>query len=182
MDSKAKIFGHALHPMLIAFPTSFYAATVVAYAAYAATGDAFWFRLGVVANIAGVAGAVVAAVPGLIDWTLAIPDGHPAKTVGFKHMLLNGGALVLFGFDALLSYQQWGDPGPAVVSSIVLAMGGMVLTTAAGALGWRLVQKHHVAIDPIAEQAHERPSEPAVATAPPGIPLSAQRLTAGPRV
>ena len=40
MYSKAKLAGHPIHPMLVAFPIAFYTATVVTLIIYAATRDA----------------------------------------------------------------------------------------------------------------------------------------------
>jgi uncharacterized membrane protein len=152
MYTKAKLLGHPIHPMLVAFPVAFYSATVVAYVTCAVTGNQFVFRLGVVANVAGVVGAAAAAVPGFVDWAFGIPSGHPAKAIGLEHMLLNVGALGLFGTDAWIQYRQWSDPSPSYVAAIALAACGMALTLAAGFLGWKLVQKHHVGIDMTVEQ------------------------------
>jgi uncharacterized membrane protein len=61
MQSKIKVFGHPLHPMLIAFPVAFYTASVVCYIAYNSNANPFWFKVALVANIAGVIMAAVAA-------------------------------------------------------------------------------------------------------------------------
>src|SRR3954471_9767519 len=100
MYSKWKIAGHPIHPMLIAFPVAFYVATLVAHAVYAGNGDVFWFRVGHVANWAGVVTALVAAVPGFVDWT-GIPSRAPAKRTGLMHMVLNVVALVVFALNAV---------------------------------------------------------------------------------
>ncbi len=63
MYSKAKLFGHPIHPMLVSFPIAFYTGAFIAYLVSALTGESFWFRVGLVANIAGVVGAAAAAVP-----------------------------------------------------------------------------------------------------------------------
>jgi uncharacterized membrane protein len=152
MESKAQILGHPIHPMTVGFPVAFYTATLASYLAYAASGDPFWFRVGVVANVAGVLMAAVAAIPGFIDWALAIPNEHPAKATGLTHMLLNVGALVLFGIDAVLQGKRWQEGVVEYGSAIALAAIGMALTLAAGFLGWKLVQKHHIGIDLTAEQ------------------------------
>jgi uncharacterized membrane protein len=152
MYSKAKIFGHPIHPMLVVFPISFYTATLGAYVAYAVTGHAAYFHIGVIANCAGVVGAALAAIPGFIDWAFGVPTGHPAKTTGLQHMLLNVGALVLFTIDAILQVRQWDAAMPAYVIPVTLAGVGMAFTLAAGFLGWTLVGKHHVGVDLSREQ------------------------------
>jgi uncharacterized membrane protein len=160
MYSKAKIFGHPIHPMLVGFPVAFYTSTVAAYVAYAATGELFWFHLGVVANIAGVVAAAAAAVPGFIDWAVGVPTGHPAKTTGLEHMLLNVGALILFAVDACIQYRQWDEAAPLFTAAIALAAIGIGVTIAAGFLGWKMVQTHHVGVHLSAAQAHLDGLEP----------------------
>lgn len=147
MKSKATILGHPIHPMLVGFPVAFYVATLAAYSLYGFTGDHFAFRVGVIANVVGVATAALAAIPGTIDWAFAIPNGHPAKSLGLEHMTLNVSALVLFGIDAYLQIPLWNATSPAPFIAIGLAGAGVILTLAAGYLGWKMVQAHHVGID-----------------------------------
>lgn len=152
MYSKAKFLGHPIHPMLVGFPVAFYTATLIAYGVYAVTGSQFAFHLGVVANIAGVVGAGLAAVPGFIDWAFGVPSGHSAKATGLQHMLLNVSALAFFGLDAYLQYGQWNEPIPSSGAALALAGVGVALTIAAGFLGWNMVQKGHIGIDMTVEQ------------------------------
>jgi uncharacterized membrane protein len=158
MYTKAKIGGHPIHPMLVAFPVAFYTATLVAFAVQAWNGDPFWFRVALCANVAGVATALLAAIPGFIDWAFGIPAGSPAKTTGMAHMLLNVGALVAFAVNALVQWPHWDDARPAVLWSIGLPLLGVVLTGCAGWLGWKLVQKHHVGIELSDEQRRLEPA------------------------
>lgn len=146
MYSKVKIAGHPIHPMLVAFPVAFYTATLVCYIVYNSNGDPFWFKVGVVANIAGVAMAALAAIPGFIDW-LFIPKDSRAKKTGLFHMICNVLALVCFGVAAWLQCPKWNDSSPTLQLAIPLAAIGFILTMAAGFLGWTLVQKHHVGVD-----------------------------------
>lgn len=147
MESKVKVLGHPLHPMLIVFPIAFYASTFVAYIVYQTNVDPFWFRLGVVANIAGVAMAVIAFVPGLIDWVKAIPQESTAKQTGLVHMVLNTASLLLFAVAAVINYNKWYESLPNLGSTLLLTGLGVALTAAAGFYGWTLVQRYHVGID-----------------------------------
>lgn len=83
MYSKIKFAGHPIHPMLVAYPVAFYTATLVCYIVYSSNQNLFWFKVAVVANIAGA----VAAIPGFIDW-LFIPSDSRAKKTGLFHMIL----------------------------------------------------------------------------------------------
>jgi uncharacterized membrane protein len=146
MYSKVKLAGHPVHPMLIAFPVAFYTATVVCYLVYNSNQDLFWFKVAYVANIAGVVMAVVAALPGFIDW-LNIPSGKKAKRTGMFHMVSNVVALLLFAICFFLQKDKWDETAPAVGSAVILSIAGLILTLVAGFLGWTLVQKHHVGVD-----------------------------------
>lgn len=146
MYSKVKIAGHPIHPMLVAFPIAFYTATLVSYIAYSSNQDPFWFKVAVVANIAGVVMAVVAALPGFIDW-LFIPKDSRAKKTGLFHMMCNVLALVLYAVVAFTECSKWDDISPTLGPAIPLTIIGFILTLTAGFLGWTLVQKHHVGVD-----------------------------------
>ena len=173
MRSKVTIFGHALHPMLVAFPIAFYGAAVVSYIAYGVNENLFWFRLGVIANIAGVVMAAVAAIPGFIDWLLAIPHHSPAKITGLRHMLANVFALIIFALNAGIQLPRFDDPLPSAVSAIALSLFGLVATVVAGFFGWTLVQKHHVGVDLTPEQERLEPDR--TARRPPVGTAGAQR-------
>jgi uncharacterized membrane protein len=146
MYSKVKIAGHPVHPMLIAYPVAFYTATLVCYIVYSSNNNPFWFKVAVVANIAGVVMAALAAIPGFIDW-LNIPADSRAKKTGLFHLLCNVLALVCFGVTALTEYKKWDDLNPTLGLAIPLTVLGFILTLAAGFFGWTLVQKHHVGVD-----------------------------------
>jgi uncharacterized membrane protein len=147
MYSKARVAGHPIHPMLIAFPVAMYAVTVVALIAHVASLDPFWYRAAMFANIAGVVMAGVAAIPGLID-LLSLPRRSSARVTGIKHAAFNVLALSLFAISAVLLYRNRNVPTYDVTASLVLSSAGMLSTLAAGWLGWTLVQTHHVGVKP----------------------------------
>ena len=140
--------------MLIAFPVALYTATVVTLLVHAGTADPFWYRVALYANIAGVVMAIVAAVPGLID-LLGVPRESRARPTGIRHAAFNTLALVLFAISAVLLYR-----GGGVAAPLVLAILGLLSTLVAGALGWTLVQKHHVGVAPAPEEELVNDGEP----------------------
>jgi uncharacterized membrane protein len=150
MYSKIKIAGHPVHPMLIAYPVAFYTATVVCYFVYQWNHEVFWFKVAYVANVAGVVMALLAAIPGFIDW-LNIPAGKKAKKTGVFHMLSNVIALVLFAVCVYMEKDNWNNAQPDAGAAPVLSLAGLILTIVAGFLGWTLVQKHHVGVNEHAE-------------------------------
>lgn len=163
MYSKAKLAGHPLHPMLVAFPVAFYTATLLCFLVHAATDSPFWFRVGWYANAAGVATALLAAVPGFIDWAFGVPAGTPAKKTGLAHMLLHVGALSLFAVNLFMTRADMRAPVPGADGSAwILPLAGVILTVAGGFLGWKMVQTHHVGVDltPEQERLEPRPIRP----------------------
>lgn len=172
MYSKAKIAGHPVHPMIVAFPVASYTGTLAAFAVYAANGRPFWLNLAIALNVVGVCTAALAALPGLVDWAFGIPRGSAAKRPGLVHAGLNVAALGLF-LATVASYgNHWNGPATSATLGLVLSAIGVVLTVAAGFFGWMLVQDYHVGIRLAPEQEliepsiqHARPSLPGRRTA-----------------
>jgi uncharacterized membrane protein len=157
MYSKVKLFGHPLHPMLVAYPIAFYTSTLIAFLLYGFTADAFWVLVAIVANAAGVLMAAVAAIPGFIDW-LGIPSGTAAKRTGLIHLSLNVSALVVFAITLFSFLPRWKDPQNATaLLGILPSLVGVGLTVAAGFQGWKLIQDHHVGVRLSPEQERLEP-------------------------
>lgn len=152
--SKAKLGQHPIHPMLVAYPIAFYTGTFIAYIAYYYNLSPFIFRLGVVLNIAGVISAVLAAIPGIIDWATGVPRKHPAKKTGLVHMLTNVLALVVFTAVGWIQYAKWDQAVPDMgLSAVVFSGVGLVLTMLGGYLGWEMIGHHHVGVELSPDQA-----------------------------
>ena len=81
----------AVHPMLVGIPLGLFATSVVFDILYLVTGNTTMATVSYWLIAAGVVGALVAAIPGAIDW-LAIPRGTRAKRIGALH---GGGNLVV---------------------------------------------------------------------------------------
>src|SRR5215208_6212326 len=84
MESRAKLAGHAIHPMLITLPLGLLGTAVVFDIIRAFTDDADFAVASFYMLAAGIIGGLLAALFGLIDW-LAIPAGTRAKRVGLWH-------------------------------------------------------------------------------------------------
>jgi uncharacterized membrane protein len=143
--------------MLVSFPIAFYNGALVAFIVYAVSYDLFWFRVGYVANVAGLITAGMAMLPGFID-LVYLPDDSRAKTTGFKHMAFNLVAFFLFFVNVFLQKNKWNSPEfPDATYPIVLCALGVFCTLCAGFLGWKMIQKHHVGIDLTPEQKAQEP-------------------------
>lgn len=144
MESRAKAFGHPIHPMLIVFPLGLLATALGLDIAYAITERQ---ALGIAAywNIAiGVVTGLVAAVFGLIDW-LAIPAGTRAKRIGLLHGLGNVVVVALFTLSWLSRYDSpFHEPR---MISLVLEIAGGLLALVTGWLGGELVARLGIGVD-----------------------------------
>src|SRR5688572_33511401 len=84
MESRAKLFGHPIHQMLIVFPLGLLATALVFDVVQLVSGNGFWSELSYWMIAAGVISGLVAAPFGLVDW-LAIPWRTRAKRIGAVH-------------------------------------------------------------------------------------------------
>ncbi|MEW6638739.1 MAG: DUF2231 domain-containing protein, partial [Actinomycetota bacterium] len=128
MESRARLFGHPIHPVLIPFPLGLLTTSVVFDVVYLITGDGKWAGISFWMIAAGVVGGLAAAVFGLIDW-LAIPSGTRAKRVGLWHGAVNVVMVVLFVASWLLRADAPDEPG---VVPIVLSFLGVGLASLGG--------------------------------------------------
>src|SRR5689334_110547 len=92
MESRAKMLGHPIHPMLVVLPLGLFIGAVVFDAVALWRGSAAMAQVGFWNIAGGIVGGVLAAVFGLVDW-LAIPSGTPAKRIGLLHAASNVAAI-----------------------------------------------------------------------------------------
>lgn len=145
METRFKLLGHPVHPMLIVFPLGLLSTAVIFDLLYLVTGNdelaifAFW------AIAAGVVGGLAAALFGAWDW-LAIPSGTRAKQVGLIHGVGNVVVTTLFALSWLL---RLGDAAylPENVLPLVLGLVGAGLALFTAWLGGELVYRLRVAVD-----------------------------------
>jgi uncharacterized membrane protein len=134
MESKAKVMGHPVHPILIPFPLGLLTTSVIFDVVHLLTGGARWAEISFWMIAAGVIGGLLAAFFGLIDW-LAIPSGTRAKAIGLGHGLSNAVMVMLFALSWLLRSGAPGDPG---VLPIILSLMGVGLASLGGELVFRM--------------------------------------------
>lgn len=159
MYSKAKIAGHPIHPMLVAFPITLYLLTFVAFVVYqTANPEIFWYKLAYFSNYAAVVLALIAAVPGFIDWSMGIPNKTEAKRDGLIHMSLNLVTLAIFAVNAYLIRGTWDAPLAGVTTQLWLTGIGSIILLAAGFYGWVMIGRHKVGVEmnPEQEKIQER--------------------------
>ena len=141
MESKAKLVGHPIHPMLVVFPLGLLATSLIFDIIRLASGSV---SLGVVSFYmiaAGVIGGLLAAVFGLIDW-LAIPRDTRAWRIGALHGVGNVVVVVLF---IVSWFSRLPDPGHAGAGSFILSLIAVGLALVTGWLGGELVDRSALA-------------------------------------
>lgn len=143
MESKAKLFGHPIHQMLIVFPLGLLATSLVLDIIYLITDVGRWSQAAFYDMGIGIIGGLLAALFGLIDW-LAIPSGTRAKSIGAWHGLGNLVIVVLFAIDWLL---RRGNPQSPGTLPIVLSFVAVALALVTAWLGGELVDRLRVGVD-----------------------------------
>src|SRR5215216_1181274 len=101
MDSKAKLFGHPIHQMLIVFPLGLLATALVFDAVHLVTANGFRSELSYWMIAVGVISGLIAAPFGFVDW-LAIPSRTRAKRIGAIHGAGNVIVVALYGISWLM--------------------------------------------------------------------------------
>jgi nitrite reductase/ring-hydroxylating ferredoxin subunit/uncharacterized membrane protein len=143
MKSRAHLKSHPLHPILITFPIAFYIGTFL-FDVLAIAKDEIAFALtGLYIHSAAIVAAIVAAVPGFIDYTYTVPPKSSAKDRATKHGLLNSSVLIIFGIALFLKHRE--NISPYIV--LTLEFVGVVLTLIAGWMGGTLVHRNQIGID-----------------------------------
>ncbi|HVJ31077.1 MAG TPA: DUF2231 domain-containing protein [Gammaproteobacteria bacterium] len=147
MESRAKLLGHPIHPMLIVFPLGLLATAVIIDIVYFVGGALIFAELSYYLIIAGLIGGAVAAPFGLIDW-LAIPANTRAKRIGALHGGGNVVVMLLFVASALLRANLPSAPAGA---AYVCSFGGAALALVTAWLGGELVDRLGIGVS---EGAH----------------------------
>ena len=134
MTTRASIAGHPIHPMLVNIPIGLWVFSLICDFAYIGTDDTRWaitayFTLG-----GGIIGALLAAVPGLIDLT-GLRDPRAVR-VGVYHLVLNLAIVAVQAANFWLRMEDGGDVGVLPRAISIVAIVALVIS---GWLGWHLV-------------------------------------------
>lgn len=145
MESRVKLFGHPIHPVLIVVPLGLFISAVILDVIYyvsnanPALGLVGFWNIGM-----GLIGGLIAAVFGLIDW-LAIPSGTRAKRIGLLHAGSNIVMMVVFAVSWLDRFAT-PDHLPSI-DNLILETGALAVALVAGWLGGELVDRLGVGVD-----------------------------------
>jgi uncharacterized membrane protein len=144
MESRVKLLGHPVHPMLIVFPLGLLATAVAFDIVALVQSDSSWFRISFWMITSGIVGGLLAAVFGVIDW-LAIPTNTRAKRIG----LLHGGSnlLVVLLFIATWWMRRGADGEIPSTPALVLSFIAVVIALVGAWLGGEMVDRLGVGVD-----------------------------------
>jgi uncharacterized membrane protein len=132
--------------MLVAFPIGLLVASFVSDLLYLWTAREIWETLAFYNMVGGLIGAVVAAVPGLLDYA-ALKDDK-VVSIAHWHFGVNLVLLCLYGANVWLRT----DSGKAALGDwrlvpILLSVIGQIALVVSGWLGGEMVYVHGVAVD-----------------------------------
>jgi nitrite reductase/ring-hydroxylating ferredoxin subunit/uncharacterized membrane protein len=170
MRSKASYKGHPIHPALIPFPFAFlYGALFFDLAGRLAERPSWW-TTGAHLSLVGIVAALVAAVPGFIDYFNTVPPNSSGRRRATRHMLANLGAVALFVVAWVARGPAEAVPGVAVLALEAIGVG---LLTVGGWMGGVLVNRNQIGVDHRYARAGKWKEEAVEAT--PGRPVVVAR-------
>jgi uncharacterized membrane protein len=144
LESRVKLLGHPVHPMLIVFPVGLLVTGALLDVA------AFWRNAPTFATVAhidigiGLVTALIAMVFGWLDW-LAIPEKTRAKRIGAIHGVANMLAVIMFG----ISWAMRRGTAITILGNelLLLEVAGLATLLVGGWLGGELVDRLAIGVD-----------------------------------
>jgi uncharacterized membrane protein len=154
VQSTAAIAGHPLHHMLVTVPIGLLIGGLATDIAFRMTADTFWARGSFWLLAGGIVTALVAAIPGLIDFTTI--DRVRNVWVSWAHMIGNLMVVALAGLNLWL---RWEDPVAGLENGgLWLSVAQAALLFFSGWLGGELAYRYGIGAiqdySPKAEQFH----------------------------
>jgi nitrite reductase/ring-hydroxylating ferredoxin subunit/uncharacterized membrane protein len=143
MKSKVNIKSHPLHPILIPFPIAFFTGTLICHLLGWLMDKPDLLRTAYYLNAAGIGFALLAAIPGFIDFLYTVPPKSSGKKRAAKHGITN--VIMLLFFIAAFVYRRAGDPDHYLL--LLLESVGIVLMVIAGWMGGTLVYRNQIGVD-----------------------------------
>jgi Predicted membrane protein len=153
MASRASIYRHPIHPMIIVFPIGLWVFSFVCdlVALKRPENSVFWNDMAFYTMAAGVVGALAAAIPGFIDY-LGLREPR-VKRIATTHLVLNLVVIILYVFNLGFRLNQ---PVETKISAVLISAIAIVLLAISGWLGGSMVYVHGVAVERGSTASDER--------------------------
>jgi uncharacterized membrane protein/nitrite reductase/ring-hydroxylating ferredoxin subunit len=143
MRSKAHIKGHPLHPILVSFPISLLTGTLLLDILTMVTLNVSFMQAAYYAEAGGLISALIAAVPGILDYIYTVPPESSAHKRATNHAMYNSSAVMIFATAFFMRHEN----GDNLKVIIVMEAVGVVLLAIAGWLGGTLVSRNQIGVD-----------------------------------
>ncbi len=146
MKTRASFAGEPIHPMFVHYPIALWTTSVITDLSFYFCRNTSLILISKFLIAAGIVGASVAAVFGLIDWTGITEPA--AKKIGNWHARLNIIALILFGASLYLRMKNHGAPlvGFHLKIPFLVSVAGWLLMAISASLGGKLVYEHRMGV------------------------------------
>jgi len=142
---EGKPLRHPLHPMLVHFPIGlFILSFLLDLGSFAFPSTPSLVREAFYAILLGIIGALIAAVPGFVDYT-DIRDDHPGKRTATAHLTLNLIVVGLYGINLGVRSSTL-NARKTPVGPLILSLVGIALLSVSGYLGGRLVYDEGISV------------------------------------
>ena len=143
MNTPASIAGHPIHPMLVPIAIGGFVLSFAFDVVRLASGSNDpWSAVAYYVMIGGIVGALLAALPGLVD-LLSISAAYTRK-IALIHMAINLTVVALFVVNAFLRH---GNPRDLQLPTL-LSVVGLLLLLVSGWLGGKMVFEAGVGVRP----------------------------------
>jgi nitrite reductase/ring-hydroxylating ferredoxin subunit/uncharacterized membrane protein len=129
--------------MLVGFPIAYLSGSACLDLCGRVADRPEWHRTARQMNTLGLGSALLAAVPGLVDYAFAVPPASSARRRATSHLFANLSALALF---AAARVGRRNGTRPSNLASAAEAA-GTALMAAAGWMGGTLVYRNQIAVD-----------------------------------
>lgn len=143
MASPASVKKHPLHPMLVGLPIGLWVFALVCDIAATTGATGPWRAIALYSVVGGIVGAVIAAVPGLIDY-FSIDEAAMRRIATF-HLVVNVGALIVFAINL---WSRLALPATSVVPLVLSAI-GVIGIGIGGWLGGEMVYVKGMAVEAV---------------------------------
>lgn len=143
MSSPASIAKHPIHPMLVAFPVGLWVFALVCDVVHLAGGGPAWGTVALYSIGGGIVGALLAAIPGFIDY-LSIDEAE-MKRIATTHLLLGLGSVVIFALNLWSRFRV--DEASKI--PFLLSVVGVIVVGFGGWLGGKMVYVKGMAVEAV---------------------------------
>jgi uncharacterized membrane protein/nitrite reductase/ring-hydroxylating ferredoxin subunit len=142
---EGKPLRHPIHPMLVHFPIGFLVLSFLLDLVSLAFPEVpNLVRGSFYAMLLGIITALLAAVPGFVDYS-DIRRDHPGKVTATRHMILNLMVVAIYGINLWIRSSALSDPKISL-PALLLSIFGVGLLSVSGYLGGRLIYDEGIAV------------------------------------